>query len=396
MVSQKMYELGANRSLIRQLFEHGIRQAAIVGPENVYDYSIGNPSIPSPPEVKEAILGVLEEMDSVEIHGYTTAKGDAETRQAIADDLNRRYDGGLRADNFFLTCGAAPALNAVFRALTLSEKSEFIVIAPYFPEYKPFVESSGGKLVIVEADTEEFQIRFDALEAAIGPDTQAVIINSPNNPSGTVYTAETIAKLGELLRRKGAELGHTIYIVADEPYRELVYDNTVVPFIPSIYENTVVCYSYSKSLSLPGERIGYVCVPDCVTDSEAVYAAVAGASRSFGHVCTPALWQKALARCTHLRPDLEAYRRNRDLLQKGLQDIGYRTAKADGAFYLFVQVPNGESEEEYFLRAKEKNVLFVPGSSFGCPGWFRLCYCVSADTIRRSLPVFAELYAETV
>ena len=392
MVSQKMYELGANRSLIRQLFEHGIRQAAIVGPENVYDYSIGNPSIPSPPEVKEAILGVLEEMDSVEIHGYTTAKGDAETRQAIADDLNRRYDAGLRADNFFLTCGAAPALNAVFRALTLSEKSEFIVIAPYFPEYKPFVESSGGKLVIVEADTEEFQIRFDALEAAIGPNTQAVIINSPNNPSGTVYTAETIAKLGELLRRKGAELGHTIYIVADEPYRELVYDNTVVPFIPSIYENTVVCYSYSKSLSLPGERIGYVCVPDCVTDSGAVYAAVAGASRSFGHVCTPALWQKALARCTHLRPDLEAYRYNRDLLQKGLQEIGYRTAKADGAFYLFVQVPNGESEEEYFLRAKEKNVLFVPGSSFGCPGWFRLCYCVSADTIRRSLPVFAELY----
>ena len=393
MVSQKMYELGANRSLIRQLFEHGIRQAAIVGPENVYDYSIGNPSIPSPPEVKEAILGVLEEMDSVEIHGYTTAKGDAETRQAIADDLNRRYDAGLRADNFFLTCGAAPALNAVFRALTLSEKSEFIVIAPYFPEYKPFVESAGGKLVVVEADTEEFQIRFDALEAAIGPNTQAVIINSPNNPSGTVYTAETIAKLGELLRRKGAELGHTIYIVADEPYRELVYDNTVVPFIPSIYENTVVCYSYSKSLSLPGERIGYVCVPDCVTDSGAVYAAVAGASRSFGHVCTPALWQKALARCTYLRPDLEAYRRNRDLLQKGLQDIGYRTAKADGAFYLFVQVPNGESEEEYFLRAKEKNVLFVPGSSFGCPGWFRLCYCVSADTIRRSLPVFAELFA---
>lgn len=395
MVSQKMYELGANRSLIRQLFEHGIRQAAIVGPENVYDYSIGNPSIPSPPEVKEAILGVLEEMDSVEIHGYTTAKGDAETRQAIADDLNRRYDAGLRADNFFLTCGAAPALNAVFRALTLSEKSEFIVIAPYFPEYKPFVESSGGKLVIVEADTEEFQIRFDALEAAIGPNTQAVIINSPNNPSGTVYTAETIAKLGELLRRKGEELGHTIYIIADEPYRELVYDDAVVPFIPSIYENTIICYSYSKSLSLPGERVGYVCVPDCMEDSATVYAAVAGASRSFGHVCTPALWQKVLARCTHLRPDLEAYRRNRDLLQKGLQDIGYRTAKADGAFYLFVQVPKGE-EQDFWQRAKEKNILFVPGSSFGCPGWFRLCYCVSEDTIRRSLPAFAELYAEIV
>lgn len=393
MVSQKMYALGANRSMIRELFEYGLQQAAIVGPENVFDYSIGNPSIASPVEVEQAIVSVLQEMDSVKVHGYTTAKGDVETRQAIADDLNGRYDAGLRADNFFLTCGAAPALNAVFRALTLSEESEFIVIAPYFPEYKPFVESAGGKLVVVEADTEEFQIRFDALEAAIGPHTQAVIINSPNNPSGTVYTAETIGKLGELLRRKGEELGHTIYIISDEPYRELVYDDVVVPYIPAIYENTIICYSYSKSLSLPGERIGYVCVPDCVEDSGAVYAAVAGASRSFGHVCTPALWQKALARCTHLRPNIEAYRFNRDLLQKGLHDIGYRTANADGAFYLFVQVPNGEKEEDFWRRAKEKNILFVPGSGFGCYGWFRLCYCVSADTIRGSLPVFAELFA---
>ncbi len=394
MVSQKMYNLGANRSVIRDLFEYGLQQAAIVGPENVYDYSIGNPSIPSPPKVQEAVAAVLREMDSVAVHGYTTAMGDVETRQAIAEDLNRRYDAGLRADNFFLTCGAAPALVSVFRALTISEESEFVAIAPYFPEYRPFVENANGKLVIVEADTEEFQIRFDALESAIGPNTQAVIINSPNNPSGTVYTAETIAKLGELLRRKGAELGHPIYIVADEPYRELVYDNITVPFIPAIYENTIVCYSYSKSLSLPGERIGYVCVPDCVTDSAAVLAAVAGAARSSGHVCAPALWQKVLARCTHLRPDLEAYRFNRDLLQKGLQEIGYRTARADGAFYLFVQVPNGEKEEDYFRRAKEKNILFVPGSGFGCPGWFRLCYCVSADTIRRSLPVFAELFRE--
>lgn len=395
MVSQKMYELGANRSMIRELFEYGMQQATVVGPENVFVYSIGNPSIPSPPEVKAALVQVLEQMDSVDIHGYTTAKGDVETRQAIAEDLNQRYGANLHAENFFLTCGAAPALNAVFRALTISENTEFVVIAPYFSEYKPFVESSGGKIIVVEADTEEFQIRFDALEAAITVHTQGVIINSPNNPSGTVYTAETIAKLGELLRRKGTEFGHPIYIISDEPYRELVYDSATVPFIPALYENTIICYSYSKSLSLPGERIGYVCVPDCVTDGRAVYAAVAGASRSFGHVCAPAIWQKALARCTHLRPDLEAYRRNRDLLQKGLQDIGYRTAKADGAFYLFVQVPKGE-EQEFWQRAKEKNILFVPGSSFGCPGWFRLCYCVSEDTIRGSLPLFAELYAETV
>ena len=391
MVSQKMYALGTNRSVIRELFEYGLQQASIVGPENVYDYSIGNPSIPSPQEVQSAMQAVLEEMDSVKLHGYTTAKGDTETRQAIAEDLNNRYGAGLRADNFFLTCGAAPALNAVFRALTLSQDSEFIVIAPYFPEYKPFVESAGGKLVIVEADTENFQIRFDALEAVIRSNTQAIIVNSPNNPSGTVYTAETIAQLGALLRRKSAEFGHAIYIVADEPYRELVYDGIKVPFIPSIYENTIICYSYSKSLSLPGERIGYVCVPDCVEDSAAVYAAVAGASRSFGHVCAPAIWQKTLARCTHLRPDIESYRANRDLLQKGLQEIGYRTANADGAFYLFVQVPNG-NEDAFFHRAKAKNILVVPGSGFGCPGWFRLCYCVPSETIRRSLPIFAELF----
>lgn len=389
MYAKDMWSLGANRSVIRDLFEYGLRQAAVVGPENVFDYSLGNPSIPSPQAVNDALVEILQDTDSVKVHGYTSAIGDVETRQAIAEDLNKRYGAGIRPENLFICCGAAPGLIAIMRALAVPG-AEFVAIAPYFPEYKPFATCAGGKLVVVPADTQHFQVNLEALEAAITPNTQAVIVNSPNNPAGTVYTAETITALGQLLTRKGEEYGHPIYILADEPYRELVYDGVEVPFIPNLYHNTIVCYSYSKSLSLPGERIGYVCVPDGVTDSQALYASIAGAARAGGHVCAPSIWQKVIARCTHLRPDLAAYDKNRRALRDGLGEMGYRMASPDGAFYLFIQAPNGD-DVAFSEMAKEKNLLVVPGTGFGCPGWFRICYCVSFDMIERSLPVFREL-----
>ena len=391
MINESAYALGAKRSVIRDLFEYGKARAAIVGPENVFDYSIGNPSIPSPPEVNEAIRQVLADTDSLLVHGYTSAVGDLETRKAISEDLNRRYHIETRPESFFLGCGAAPELVAVFHALAVAE-GEVVAIAPYFPEYKPFVEGSGMKLTVVPADETSFQIQFDALSDAINCHTQAVIINSPNNPSGVVYTAQTLEKLADLLRRKSREYGHTIYIVSDEPYRELVY-GVEVPWLPSIWSDTIVCYSYSKSLSLPGERIGYIYVSESAARQDALYAAIAGAARSSGHVCAPSLWQKVIARCTHLRPDLEAYDRNRKLLYEALTDYGYKLAKPDGAFYLFIQAPGGDSLRFGNL-AKERDLLVVPGEGFGCPGWFRICYCVTEAQIRRSLPVFRALMEE--
>ena len=342
MINEKMYALGANRSCIRELFEYGSQRAAIVGRENVFDYSLGNPSIPAPAGVNEAIHAVLNEMDSLAVHGYTSAPGDLGLRQAVAADLNERYDAGVRPGDLFVGCGAAPELVSVIRALAV-ENAEFIAVAPFFPEYRPFVESSGGKLVVVPADIPAFQIDMTALENAITANTQAIILNSPNNPAGTVYTAETLQKLARLLDRKSAEVGHIIYIISDEPYRELVYGGITAPWIPGIYDNTVVCYSWSKSLSLPGERIGYVYVPERCADHDALYAAVAGAARSIGHVCAPSLLQKVIARCVSLRPDLEAYDENRRLLSESLASYGYEMAKPDGAFYLFVKAPGGSS-----------------------------------------------------
>ncbi len=392
MINQQAYALGANRSCIRELFEYGCRRAAEVGPENVYDYSLGNPSIPSPPEVDDAIRQILQDTDGVAVHGYTSAIGDLATRQAIAWDLNQRYDAGVKPENLFLGCGAAPELTAVFKALT-TENGEILAIAPYFPEYKPFAECAGAVFKVVEPDVPAFQIRLEAVEAMLTPNTSAVILNSPNNPSGVVYTRKTLEALAALLTEKSEEFGHPIYIVADEPYRELTYGGVEAPFIPLIYRDTVVCYSYSKSLSLPGERIGYIYVPEAATDSERLYAAVAGAARSMGHVCAPSLWQKVIARCASLRPDLESYDRNRRALYQGLTAFGYEMAKPDGAFYLFVKAPGGDANE-FSRRAKEKDLLLVPGDGFGCPGYFRICYCVSYEMIRRSLPVFQELIRE--
>lgn len=392
MLNETAYTLGSNRSCIRELFEYGRKQAAIVGPENVFDYSLGNPSIPSPPEVNQAIRDILTDTDSLALHGYTSAVGDYETRKAISDDLNRRYGAQTQPEDFFLGCGAAPELVSVFRALAVPG-GEILVIAPYFPEYKPFAEESGLIFRVVPPDLPDFQINLNAVEAMLTPHTQALILNSPNNPSGVVYTRQTLQALAELLEKKAAEFGHPIYLISDEPYRELVYGGVEVPFVPHIYRNTIICYSYSKSLSLPGERIGYIYVSAQAADSKKLYAAIAGAARGCGHVCAPSLWQKVIARCTHLRPDLESYDRNRKALYEGLTALGYEMAKPDGAFYLFVKAPGGDAAA-FSEKAKQKNLLLVPGDDFGCPGYFRVCYCVSFEMIQRSLPVFAQLLQE--
>ena len=393
MFNSKAYALGANRSCIRELFEYGRSRAAVVGEENVLDFSLGNPSIPAPQAVEEAIREILRQTPSVEVHGYTPAGGDMAARDAIARELNRRYDWDVTPQELFLGCGAAPELIAVFRALAVPG-GKILAIAPYFPEYAPFVEESGLEFGVVPAQEPDFQIDMEALEALVTENTQAVIVNSPNNPSGVVYSRETLQKLGALLEKKSREYGHPIYIVSDEPYRELVYDGTEVPFVPAIYRDTIICYSYSKSLSLPGERIGYIYVPRKATDGEALYAAVAGAACSIGHVCAPSLFQKVIARCPQIPPDLESYDKNRRTLYEGLVAAGYQVAKPQGAFYLFVNAPEGDGEA-FSQRAKEKDLLIVPEKDLGCPGYCRLCYCVPYEKIQKSNPIFRELIGKT-
>ena len=388
MVNQEYYTLGTAPSVIRQLFAYGLEQAKVVGPENVYDYSLGNPSIPAPKKVNESIKKIVDETDSIKLHGYSMAPGFEEARAAVAKDLAARFGLDVKASELFFTCGAAPALISIIKALIVDSDTEIMAIAPFFPEYRPFVNANGGKLVVVPADTKAFQIHLDEVEKRITKHTQAIIVNSPNNPSGVVYTEETLKGLASLLERKSAEYGHPIYIIADEPYRELVYGGVKVPFIPCLYKNTIVCYSYSKSLSLPGERIGYVYVPGFADDSAAVYAAISGAARIMGHVCPPTLMQKVIELCAGERPDLAAYEENRNLLYNSLREMGYQCAKPDGAFYLFVKAPNGDANA-FSERAKlTHNLLVVPADGFGCPGYFRLSYCVSNDMIRRSLPAF--------
>ncbi|MBR3641143.1 MAG: pyridoxal phosphate-dependent aminotransferase [Oscillibacter sp.] len=392
MLNQNMLSLGTTRSCIRELFEYGLKQAAIVGKENVYDYSIGNPSIPAPREVNESITEIVRDVDSLAVHGYTPAAGGMDARKAVAEELSERCRTAVRPENIFFTCGAAPALISVVRALSV-EGAEILAVAPYFPEYRPFVEYNGAKFVPVPADTETFQLPIRELEKRVTAHTHGVIVNSPNNPSGVVYTRASLEALAAVLTEKSREVGHPIYIIADEPYRELVYDGAEVPFVPDIYPNTVVCYSYSKSLSLPGERIGYVCVPDCAEDSAALFAAVAGAARILGHVCAPSLQQRVVAQCARVRPDLAAYDRNRTTLYDSLTSYGYECVKPNGAFYMFVKAPGG-SAKAFSDRAKRENLLIVPGDDFGCPEYFRISTCVSHDMILRSLPVFRKLIAE--
>ena len=389
MLNETALQLGTARSVIRELFEYGNARAAVVGRENIFDYSLGNPSIPAPTEVNEAIFNILKEESSLAIHGYTTAAGDVAVRAAIAEDLNERFATGATAEDLFLGCGAAPELTAVLKTLSVKD-GEVLAIAPYFPEYKPFTESAGLTFKAICAAAPDFRLPVAEIERQITKNTQAIIINSPNNPSGTVYTQGELEALSQVLTKKSAEMGHPVYILADEPYRELAYDGVKVPFIPNIYKNTVVCYSYSKSLSLPGERIGYIYVPKQAQDSKALYAAIAGAARSMGHVCAPSLLQKVIGRCTRLRPDLESYDKNRRTLYEGLTQMGYRAVKPEGAFYLFVEAPGGDGVA-FSEKAKQLDVLVVPGEGFGCPGYVRLCYCVSYETITRSLPLFKKL-----
>ena len=388
MVNQEFYNLGTAPSVIRQLFAYGLEQAAKVGADKVYDYSLGNPSIPAPKKVNESIHKIVDETDSIKLQGYSMAPGFEEARAAVAKDLTARFGLDVKASELFFTCGAAPALISIIKALIVDSDSEIMAVAPFFPEYRPFVNANGGKLVVVPADTKAFQIHLDAVEERITAHTQAIIINSPNNPSGVVYTEETLKGLAALLERKSKEYGHPIYIIADEPYRELVYGGVKVPFIPCLYKNTIVCYSYSKSLSLPGERIGYVYVPGFADDSHDVYAAISGAARIMGHVCPPTLMQKVIECCAEERPDLVAYDENRNLLYNSLTEMGYECAKPDGAFYLFVKAPNGDANAFSEKAKLGHNLLVVPADGFGCPGFFRLSYCVSNDMIRRSLPAF--------
>ncbi len=391
MINPEMLKLGTERCYIRELAEYGAQQAKIVGREHVYDFSIGNPSVPAPQAVKEAFLHLIDEVDALAVHSYTAAPGMVEARAAVAEDLNRRYGTDLRAENFFFTYGASAALTAVIRALAVPG-AELLAMAPYFPEYRPFAENNGMKFVVVPAE-ETFQIPLQALEERITPHTQAVLVNSPNNPSGVVYSRSSLESLAGLLEKKSREIGHPIYIIADEPYRELVYDGTEVPFIPTIYPNTVVCYSYSKSLSLPGERIGYFCVPDQAQDSRELWDAAAGAARAMGHICAPSLQQRVVALCAGCRPDLESYDRSRMALYTALTAYGYECIKPTGAFYMFVKAPEGDGRA-FSDRAKAKNLLVAPGEDFGCPAYFRVSTCVDTDMIRRSLPVFRALMDE--
>lgn len=389
MYNKTMYELGSHRSVIRDLFEFGKKRAAEVGADKVYDFSLGNPNVPAPDGVKEAAERLLALPDNTVLHGYTSAQGDAEVRKAVADNINARFGAGVSPDLIYMTCGAAASLTITLNAL-YEDGDEFILLAPFFPEYSVFVKAAGGTPVVVPFDEKTFAPDLSALEKAVTPRTKGVIVNSPNNPSGTVYTRKTLDGIVSLLERKSAEYGRKIVLIADEPYRELVYDDIEVPYLPNLYPDTVVCYSYSKSLSLPGERIGYIAISPRMTEKENVYAAVCGAGRALGYVCAPSMFQRVAAACVNERPDITAYRRNRDLIYSALTEMGYDCVHPDGAFYLFVRSPEPDANA-FSERAKTFGLLIVPGDTFGAPGYVRISYCVGRDMIERSLPAFRDL-----
>ena len=392
MVAEKMYELGTKKSTIRTIFEFGRKRAQEVGEENVFDFSLGNPNVPAPDFIKQAVIDILNDTEPMQIHGYTIAPGNPAVREKIAASLNRRFGMNYGGKNLFLTAGAAAAITICFKALT-EPQDEFIAFAPYFPEYKCFVESVGAKLVVVPPQTKDWQIDFAALEERITTHTKAVIVNSPNNPSGAVYSAATLQKLAELLNQKAKSYGHPIFIIADEPYREIAYDGIEVPYIPKFYADTLVCYSYSKSFSLPGERIGYIAVGDEICAFDKIYGAIAGAARVVTHVNAPSLWQLVIARSVDRPANIAPYAENGRLLYDGLVSAGFSCHKPQGAFYLFPKALE-KDDEAFCRRAQNYDLLLVPGKDFGCPGYFRAAYCVKKDTIERSLPHFKKLAAE--
>ena len=389
MLNERMVALGTQRSVIRELFEFGKKRAAEIGAENVFDFSIGNPSVPSPACVNETAIKLIQEMDPVVLHGYTSAQGDLGVRMMMAASVNKRFGTAFHADNFYVTVGAAAGLCCCLNGIC-NPGDEVIVFAPYFPEYKVFIEGAGATMRLIPADIEAFQIDFKAFEEAINEKTKAVIVNSPNNPSGAVYSEETVKKLSAILDAASAKFHQPIYLITDEPYREIVFSGHTVPFMTKYYKNTLVCYSWSKSLSLPGERLGYVIVPDEVEDSKLVYAAVAGAGRSLGYVCAPGLFQRVCAECANETADISVYETNKTLLTKSLREMGYHVVEPQGTFYMFPRTLI-DDDIAFCEKAKDFNLLIVPGTGFGCSGHTRISYCVPTSRIEKSLDAFEKL-----
>lgn len=387
MYNKNMYALGSKRSVIRELFEYGKTRAKEQGKDSVFDFSLGNPNVPSPNCVNDVVLRLTSQKE--DIHAYTSAQGDESVRSAVANNLRDRFDVEVNADNIYMTCGAAASLCITLRALN-EENDEFIVIAPYFPEYKVFINSVGATPVVVAPKADDFQIDIDALDKAITNKTKAVIINSPNNPSGVVYTKDTISALAKLLKRKSEQFSHPIFIISDEPYRELVY-GVEVPFIMNYYDNSIVCYSYSKCLSLPGERIGYIAVNPKAQNAKDLYLAICGGGRSLGYVCAPSTFQQVVKECVNALPDVSAYKRNRDLIYDSLTSIGYDCVRPDGAFYLLVKALEDDANA-FANKAKTLGLLLVPSDDFGIEGYARIAYCVCYDMIKRSIPMFEKLF----
>ena len=392
MINEKMRLLGAERSEIRELFEYGMKRKAEIGADRVHDFSLGNPSVPCPDEITDSLIRLLENENPVNLHGYTSAPGDASVRKSIAQHLSHTHGYRVSEDDIYMTVGAAAALTCSLTAV-VSPGEEVILLAPYFPEYRVFVERCGGVIKEVKCDPATFEPRAEDVRCAITEKTAAIIVNSPNNPSGAVFSEGCIKALTDALKGEEARLGKPIYLIADEPYRELVYDGASVPFIPSYYPDTIVCYSFSKSLSLPGERIGYCLVNPKATNNTSVYQAVCGAGRALGYVCAPSLLQKMLPECLGKISDIDIYDKNRQLLLTKLTEYGYKTVKPQGAFYLFVKSPT-EDSRAFSEMAKRHELLLVPSESFGYPGYVRISYCVKTEQIENALPAFLALAKE--
>jgi len=391
MISEKMIGLTKSNSVIRAMFEEGKRLAVLHGKENVYDFSLGNPNIPSPPAVNNAIIDIVQNEDTVVLHGYMSNIGYPDVREAVAKSLNERFETSFDEKNIIMSVGAAGGLNVILKTL-INPGDEVVVISPFFVEYGNYVNNYDGKLIVVPARRLDFEPDPEALRAAVTPKTKALILNSPNNPTGVVYTKETIKEISAVLNKKSKEYGTSIYIISDEPYRELVYDGVEAPFISKYYKNTIVCYSWSKSLSLPGQRIGYIVLPDELDEYDLIFDAAGIATRILGYVNAPSLIQKVVAKCLNEQTNISAYDANRKLLYNGLKDLGFESIYPHGAFYLWIKTPG--SDKEFVEAAKKFNILIVPGSAFTCPGYARIAYCVSFETIERSLPAFKKLAEE--
>lgn len=391
MINEMYKDMTGKGSVIREFFTYANQQAAIVGAENIYNFTIGNPSVPVPQEFTEYMVELLQTRDAVSLHGYSPSLGIDSTRKAVAASLNRRFGMNYTADEIFMTTGAAGALSHAVRCV-VKDGDEVITFAPYFPEYVPYITGTGAKLTVIPADVETFQINFEELEKALNPNVQAILINSPNNPSGIVYSTATIERLSEILSSKQKEYGHDIYLISDEPYREIVFEGTDAPFISSFYDNSICCYSFSKSVSLPGERIGYVAVNPACKDAKLIILMCGQISRFTGHNCPPSIIQLGVEKILDTTSDLSIYESNKNILHKELTRIGYHVVDPGGTFYMFPRTLIPDASEFCWKAAKELNLIIVPGDSFDCPGHFRISYCVTTDMVERSIPLFQKLY----